>query len=55
MDTVENATAEEQAAMIEAARAYNARLAAGETGFLLDEAQEAEYRSLLDPSGTGVM
>lgn len=55
VQTVENTSAEEQAAMLEAARAYNARLAAGETSFLLDEEQDAEYRSLLDPSGTGVM
>ena len=55
MEMVENTSAEEQAAMLEAARAYNARLAAGETSFLLDEEQDAEYRSLLDPSGTGVM
>lgn len=55
VETMENASAEEQAAMLEAARAYNARLASGEMGFLLDEAQEAEYRALLDPSGTGVM
>lgn len=55
VETVENTSAEEQAAMLEAARAYNARLASGETSFLMDEEQLAEYRSLLDPSGTGVM
>lgn len=55
VETVENTSNEEQAAMLEAARAYNARLASGETGFLLEEEQLAEYLSLLDPSGTGVM
>ena len=55
VQTVENTSAEEQAAMLAAARAYNERLAAGETSFLLNEEQNAEYRSLLDPSGTGVM
>ena len=52
---VENTTDEEQQAMLEAAREYNARLAAGEMSFLLDEEQMAEYNKLLDPSGTGVM
>ena len=52
---VDNATDEEQQAMLEAAREYNARLAAGEMSFLLDEEQMAEYNKLLDPSGTGVM
>ena len=55
VETVENTSSEQQAAMLEAARAYNARLASGETSFLMDEEQLAEYNSLLDPSGTGVM
>lgn len=52
---VENVSTAEQAAMLAAAREYNARLASGESSFLLEDEQQAEYESLLDVSGTGVM
>lgn len=52
---VDNTTAEERQAMLQAAREYNERLAAHESSFVMDEQQQAEYNSLLDVSGTGVM
>ncbi len=55
VEMVENVSAEEQEAMLAAARAYNARLAGEKTSFLLKEDQKLEYDALLDVSGTGVM
>ncbi len=55
VEMVETVSAEQQDAMLAAARAYNARLAGQETNFLLEEDQQLEYDSLLDISGTGVM
>lgn len=55
VETVENTTAEERAAMLAAAQAYNASLAGHDAAFLLDEEQQAEYENLLNVSGTGIM
>lgn len=52
---VENLSADEKAAMLEAARDYNERLAQTGVHFLLSEEERAEYESLLDVSGTGIM
>lgn len=54
-EMVENVSNEEQEAMLEAARAYNARLSGADTSFLLEEDQQQEYEDLLNLSGTGVM
>ena len=54
-EDVGNVSAEEKQAMLEAARVYNEKLAKGERSFFLSEEEEAEYMSLLDVSGTGIM
>ena len=54
-NTVENTSAEVMEAMLEDARRYNEKLASHETSFELNESQIAEYDSLLDLSGNGVM
>ena len=41
--------------MLEAARAYNERVARRGTSFSLTEAEMKEYRSILDITGTGIM
>ena len=42
-------------AMLQASRDYNQSLAARETSYFLSERQQAEYDSLLDVGGTGIM
>ena len=54
----ENVAALDQAsyeALWEAARAYNKELLSRNSGYALSEEQQAEYKSLLDISGQGVM
>jgi len=41
--------------MLEQARAYNETLVGKEDRYILDEAETAEYNSLLDVTGTGIM
>ncbi len=48
-------SAQDYTALREAAAAYNAQLAAGQTSFVLTDAETAAYNALLDPNGTGVM
>lgn len=55
VEAVEDLTVKERAQMLEAARAYNERLARNGTSFTLSDAEMAEYRSLLDITGTGIM
>ncbi|MCI8430766.1 MAG: class C sortase [Lachnospiraceae bacterium] len=51
---VEDLSGQEREAMLEAARAYNSRLSNG-VNFTLTDEQRAEYDSLLDITGTGIM
>lgn len=51
---VEDLSGQEREAMLEAAREYNSRLANG-VNFTLTDEQRAEYDSLLDITGTGIM
>lgn len=55
VEDVENTSEEERQALLEAARAYNDMLAKAGNSFILSEEEEAEYMSLLDVSGTGIM
>lgn len=55
VEDVENTSDEEKQAMLEEARAYNEMLAQAGNNFFLNEKEEAEYMSLLDVSGTGIM
>lgn len=55
MEAVEDMTAKERALMLEAARVYNERIAEVGTSYKLSDAEMAEYRSLLDITGTGIM
>ena len=55
IEDVENVSDDDKLAMLEAAQIYNERLAKAGNNFLPDEAEEAEYLSLLDVSGTGIM
>ena len=54
VEAVEEMTQEEKDAIFEAARAYNAKLPLG-VHFTLTDAEYAEYESLLDLTGTGIM
>ncbi|MCH5191513.1 MAG: class C sortase [Oscillospiraceae bacterium] len=54
-EAVEDLTVKERALMLEAARAYNERLAKVGTSHTLSDAEMAEYRSILDITGTGIM
>jgi len=51
---VEDMSGQEKEAILEEARAYNTRLPNG-VNFTLTEEQRAEYNSLLDITGTGIM
>ncbi len=51
---VEDLSGQEKEEMLEAAREYNSRLPNG-VNFMLSEEQRAEYDSLLDITGTGIM
>ncbi len=53
--SVENITAEDRAAALDKARAYNTRLASDEHSFRLGDEQMAEYNELLNVTGTGIM
>ena len=52
---VQSLTHDAYDAMLQAARDYNQSLAARETSYFLSESQQAEYDSLLDVGGTGIM
>ena len=52
---VQSLTDDAYDAMLQAARDYNQSLAARETSYFLSERQQAEYDSLLDVGGTGIM
>ena len=52
---VEETNTEQLDAMLEAARAYNRTLPEKENPFVMSEEEMAEYKSLLDLSGTGLM
>lgn len=54
VSTVETMSAQEKEEKLEAARAYNARLANG-VNFVLTDDQYAEYETVLDITGTGIM
>ena len=55
IEAVEDMTVKERALMLEAARTYNERLAREGIHFTLSDAEMAEYRSILDITGTGIM
>ncbi|MBD5455465.1 MAG: class C sortase [Lachnospiraceae bacterium] len=55
VEAVESMNTEDMEALLEAARAYNKRLSVKGISFLLAEEEMAEYESLLDISGSGVM
>ena len=55
VQVVDNTSAEEMDAMLQAAREYNARLLSREARFVPTEEDTEEYQSLLDVSGTGIM
>ena len=55
VEAVDDLSKEERQAMLEAAFAYNERLSARGNNYILSEEEEAEYNSLLDISGTGIM
>ncbi|MBD5393937.1 MAG: class C sortase [Lachnospiraceae bacterium] len=55
VEAVESMNTEDMEALLEAARAYNKRLSVKGISFLLEEEEMAEYESLLDISGSGVM
>ena len=55
VEAVGDMSGEDMEMLLEEARAYNRRLAAKGTGFQLTEEEKAEYESLLDISGTGIM
>lgn len=52
---VQSLTDDAYDAMLQAARDYNQSLAVRETSYFLSERQQAEYDSLLDVGGTGIM
>ncbi len=54
VEAVENMNTEEEEAMLEAARAYNAGLPPG-VRLLLEDDEYAEYLEMLDITGTGIM
>ena len=54
-NVVENTDTETMEAMLEAARDYNRRLLSKPNRYTMNEEEQAEYESLLDISGTGVM
>lgn len=54
-ETVSSMDSSQYAAMLNEARLYNARLAAGGEQWEMDDAQRAEYESLLNVDGNGVM
>lgn len=55
VETVDAIDGREEEALLQAAREYNERLAEVGTHFVFDEAEEEEYLSLLDITGTGIM
>lgn len=55
VEAVADMNSEEMDALLEQARRYNERLASSGIEFQLTEEQLAEYESLLDISGTGIM
>ena len=55
VEAVEDLSGEEREALLEEARRYNRRLALSGIEFQLTEEQLAEYESVLDVSGTGIM
>lgn len=55
VEAVDSMPQEEIDRLIEDARAYNARLWEKSNRWVLSEAEDAEYRSLLDVTGTGIM
>lgn len=55
IDAVDSLDEAQRAAILEAARTYNARLAGVGIHFMMSEAEIAEYYSLLDITGTGIM
>lgn len=55
VEAVDAMNGETMEAMLEEAQRYNGRLAVQGAGFQLTEEEKAEYESLLDVSGTGVM
>lgn len=55
MEAVEDMSGEEMEALLEEARRYNWKLASRGISFQLTEEQQAEYESLLDVSGSGIM
>ena len=52
---VDDLSAKERAQMLETAKAYNKRVAKTGIRFRLSDAEMAEYRSILDITGTGIM
>lgn len=54
VSAVEDMSAQEKADILEAAREYNARLLSG-VDFMLSDEEYAEYESLLNITGTGIM
>lgn len=55
VETVEGLSEEETEAMLQAAREYNERLWEKGNRWILSEAEQQEYNSLLDVTGTGIM
>ena len=55
MESVSAATGEAQAAVLESAEEYNERLIAHRPGDKLSASEAAQYESLLDPLGNGMM
>lgn len=55
MEAVEDLTAVERAQMLENAEAYNTRLSKSEQHFALSDNEMAEYKNILDITGTGIM
>lgn len=55
VEAVEDMSVKERALMLEAARVYNERTADEGNKFVLSDAEMAEYRSILDITGTGIM
>lgn len=55
VESVESMSPEEIQAIFDAANAYNERLAKRGNNIVLSEEEEAEYESLLNISGTGIM
>lgn len=55
IEAVEDMTAKERALMLEAAKVYNERIAKAGIAYTLTDAELAEYMSILDITGTGIM